>query len=115
MSVTLAQVLAGQGHLVVAFDDLKLECDFNPNAWTGALETEMDKIVAREGSDGPAIRFFLEKVLLGWDLTEEEGGPPLAITAENLARLPTRLQGQLWRDITAEMRPGEASGSSGAG
>lgn len=109
--VSLSTMKAKTKIVPVEWDDETVEVSYFVNAVTPALLEEVT--AAAEKEDISIVAAMLEPVLDWWDVTEEDGGPRLPTTKENIRIIPLSFLNRVQAAITEDQNPPEES-SSGA-
>lgn len=92
----------------IPFGDDEIKIVYKPSEWTP--KTTMDL----QETEGAAQTEFsvnlLSKMIVEWDVLEDEGGPPMPITKKNLMALPQMVINAIIEGVTEHMRPKATKG-----
>lgn len=83
MPLDLQSLLSRQAHVSVPIGGASIEVAYQPHLVTGETQRILAQLMANPDPD-PLFR-ELERILIGWDLTD--GGAPVPTTADGIARI----------------------------
>jgi len=103
--------LGRQRPITVVYDDTPIEITIRPQAIN---DYWLERLEALEARDREGVAGLLAEVLVGWDVTDDEG-QPVRPTAEVLRTLPIDFLTELIYAVMEAMRPkGRTSATSAA-
>lgn len=106
MGATLNDLLKNEGHVTVKYGDLEINAAYRPGAYTPTAVAEF-----RDSKD--VLRDFVNKLVISWDITNNDGSP--LPVEEGVDLLPVQLLGSLVEAINEDMAGKETEANSDAG
>lgn len=104
----LTDLVADRATVAVPFDGASLKVTYRPGAITPKVQAAVFK-AQREQDVNAGLCQPLSKLLVRWDLTDDEG-ETVPTTAESLADLPAQLLMRVLEAITDDMAPNPPRG-----
>jgi hypothetical protein len=117
MPITPGQLLGESSSFDWTVKGETLHVTFNPNAYTPALEGELEKISETDFQAKGLVQVLvgteeLSGLLIDLDGIANEDGSKYEPTAENLAKLPVQFLNELVQQIQEHTRPSSEEGNS---
>lgn len=88
-------------------EDEKLHIEYRPGELTLEIADDM-RAAAANNLEADAICLVLEKVLVSWDLEDDDG--PLAVTKEGIKKIPLPALGAIFLAMMEDIRPNPQTG-----
>lgn len=111
MPLSLSALAAKTRKLAVTWDGETIEVEYKTAAVNPAYQSMLQKIDDKK-SDQPSQWEAVLSIISTWDIVD--GGKPLPITKESLAKLPTSLLMAIVNAIMEDVNPNPRSGAPSA-
>ena len=98
----LSSLIKNERRLAVDLDGETLNVVYRPSRITPAAQEEFAEAVDRAGN-GPAAAAMLGRVLIGWDLEDDDG--PYPHDEKSLRQLPIAFVGSVFGAIMRDLNP----------
>jgi hypothetical protein len=101
--IPLSALSSNERKVKVAWFEDEINIVYRPGMITPENEDQYDE--ASKTSSGGAIAEMMAKVIVSWDVTEEDRKTPVVPTAAVLRAIPTTLLWRLYNACLVDMRP----------
>lgn len=109
--LTLSQLKNDKADCDMEYAGETVQITYRPGRFTPAFVAEMTEWQKKAGeTDAQFLVKVLLDLMLGWDVTEEEGGPVMAITAESLSQFPFSFLSALLQALLSDAAMGKQTG-----
>lgn len=104
--------------ITVPFVGDVLNVEYRPMSYTPEQLDKMQADAAKAKDPKAAVAGMVDqmlKLLVSWDLTQDDGSTPIPITAEGLRGVPLNVYTEVMRAVARDQTSGEVDAPSAAG